>query len=92
MILGGGRRHFFPKDMTDVQYGNRTGRRSDKRNLVEDWVADKFKRNFAYSYVYKNEDFNEIDTEETDYLLGILFQWFSLIFPFIPVFYFSFLF
>ncbi|OQV19073.1 Alkaline phosphatase, tissue-nonspecific isozyme [Hypsibius exemplaris] len=61
----------FLRDSTDVQYTNRTGRRSDKRNLVEDWVADKFKRNFAYSYVHKNEEFNEIDTEETDYLLGL---------------------
>ncbi|XP_055347032.1 alkaline phosphatase-like [Paramacrobiotus metropolitanus] len=71
VILGGGRRHFFPKDVIDVQYVNRTGRRSDMRNLAEDWVADKFRKNFAYSYVWKNEDFNEIDTEETDYLLGL---------------------
>lgn len=70
VILGGGRRHFFPKDTADVQHQNRSGRRSDNRNLAEDWVADKFRRNFAYSYVWKNEDFNEIDADETDYLLG----------------------
>ena len=72
MILGGGRRHFFPKDLTDIQNANRTGRRSDGRNLVEDWVADKFKRNFAYNYVHKNDEFNDVDIEETDYLLGKL--------------------
>lgn len=70
VILGGGRRHFIPRDQTDIQYLNRTGRRSDDKNLIEDWVADKFKRNFAYNYVWRNEEFNEIDTEETDYLLG----------------------
>lgn len=41
VIMGGGRKYMFPKNMSDVEYPNilkHSGTRKDGRNLVQEWV------------------------------------------------------
>ena len=35
VVLGGGRKNFFPEDIPDVEYPNNTGKRLDGRNLTQ---------------------------------------------------------
>ncbi len=37
VMMGGGRRHFLPKEVVDVE--GKKGRRNDNRNLLEEWSA-----------------------------------------------------
>jgi len=39
VALGGGRGNFMPKEMADPEYDDRTGRRSDGRDLTAEWEA-----------------------------------------------------
>ncbi|NHK27646.1 alkaline phosphatase [Parvularcula flava] len=39
VALGGGRGNFMPKEMADPEYENRTGRRTDGRDLTAEWEA-----------------------------------------------------
>ncbi|KAG1656869.1 Procollagen-lysine,2-oxoglutarate 5-dioxygenase 3 [Nymphon striatum] len=70
VILGGGRRHFFPNTTLDKK-SNKANVRTDGRNLVEEWMSDKAKKNSKYSYVTNLEEFNKVDLKTTDYLLGL---------------------
>ncbi|XP_054711104.1 alkaline phosphatase, tissue-nonspecific isozyme-like [Uloborus diversus] len=68
VVLGGGRRHFLSRgsgQQTDM------GRREDGRNLIEEWLKDKKSRDLDYEYVYRKEDFDKVDPEKTDFLLGL---------------------
>lgn len=47
------------------------GRRADKRNLIEDWMKDKKNRHLAHKYVSNKEEFDKVDPNKTDYLLGL---------------------
>lgn len=71
MILGGGRRHFFPKWERDPKRPTDVGRRNDGRNLIEDWQRDKKARDLSYQYVWRKEDFDAVDSNKVDYLLGL---------------------
>lgn len=46
-------------------------RREDKRNLIEDWMKDKKNRHLAHKYVSNKEEFDKVDPNKTDYLLGM---------------------
>ncbi|KAG1667590.1 Alkaline phosphatase, tissue-nonspecific isozyme [Nymphon striatum] len=70
VILGGGRRHFFPNTTLDKK-SNKANVRTDGRNLVEEWMSDKAKKNSKSSYVTNLEEFNKVDLKTTDYLLGL---------------------
>lgn len=41
VILGGGRRNFLPREMVDPEHKDKTGERSDGRNLIEEWQRDQ---------------------------------------------------
>ncbi|CAM1323709.1 ALPL (predicted) [Pycnogonum litorale] len=71
VILGGGRRHFLPETERDPEYPGQFGRRTDGRNLIDDWLASKKSRGQTAEFVWKKEDFDKINTENTDYLLGL---------------------
>lgn len=42
----------------------------DGRNLIEDWKTDKKQRNMKHSVVQNNGELSNLDTENTDYVLG----------------------
>lgn len=68
VALGGGRQNFLPRDGIDPETGQ-PGTRVDNRNLPLRW-----RNRYANSaYVWNKEQFDAIDPDSTDHLLG-LFQ------------------
>ena len=70
VVMGGGRRHFLPKDeaanSTDA-VSTVEGDRTDGRNLVTEWAS-------AYPngvYVFDQTTFDAIDTETTERIFGL---------------------
>lgn len=66
VALGGGRQFFLPRTEPDPEYPQRTGKRRDDRNLIEEW-----KKKFNGTYVWNREQFDAVDSNETSYLLGL---------------------
>ncbi|KAJ3602525.1 hypothetical protein NHX12_030278 [Muraenolepis orangiensis] len=65
VILGGGRKYMFPKNMSDVEYPGQTkhsGTRRDGRNLVQEWKGH---------YVWNKKDLLSLNPTKVDYLLGL---------------------
>ncbi|XP_077988599.1 alkaline phosphatase-like [Glandiceps talaboti] len=69
VVLGGGRRSFMHNLQTDPEYPTSVGRRTDGRDLIQEWLDSK--PEFTAEYVWNEAAFNNIDTEKTDYLLGL---------------------
>ncbi len=73
VAMGGGRRHFIPKDVAfNVEKPAESGAegdRTDGRNLPEEWLAKYADMNVAY--VTDKAEFEAIDTESTDKLFGL---------------------
>lgn len=68
VIMGGGRREFRDSTMMDEE--NDPGFRNDGRDLIAEWLADR--SNFGHaSYVWNRQALNNIDFENTDYLMGL---------------------
>ena len=67
VVLGGGRRSFLPRTMSDPEYPAKTGERDDGRYLTEEW-QDK---NPLSDYVWNKTQFNAIDPYRTEHLLGL---------------------
>jgi alkaline phosphatase len=73
VALGGGRGHFLPKkkdgaDHVDPEYPAAKGRRSDGRDLTEEWLAT---RGPQAAYVWNQTQFAAIDPAKTEHLLGL---------------------
>ncbi|KAL0275007.1 UNVERIFIED_CONTAM: hypothetical protein PYX00_002999 [Menopon gallinae] len=68
VIMGGGRRNFFPYDKTDSQ--GHKGRRRDGQNLIELWKLDKIKKNASYAYVTNRSELLSLKFSP-QYLLGL---------------------
>ncbi|XP_050712963.1 alkaline phosphatase-like isoform X1 [Eriocheir sinensis] len=71
VLMGGGRRHWLPLTDFDREERNQRGRRTDGRNLLDDWVRDKKTRDLNAEYVWNKAQFDKVDPRHTDYLLGI---------------------
>ncbi|KOB67391.1 Alkaline phosphatase, partial [Operophtera brumata] len=69
VILGGGRREFLPNTTNDEE--GTQGRRTDGRNLIQEWQDDKQARNVSYRYVWNRDDLLEASDASPDYLLGL---------------------
>ncbi|VVD00215.1 unnamed protein product, partial [Leptidea sinapis] len=69
VILGGGRREFIPTDTIDEE-GAR-GRRTDGRNLIEEWKADKVNRSASHQYLWNREQLLAANASLPDYVLGL---------------------
>ncbi|XP_049957900.1 membrane-bound alkaline phosphatase-like [Schistocerca serialis cubense] len=69
VILGGGRKMFLPNTTVDEE--GASGRRWDSRNLISEWLDDKSDRDATASYVWNRDQLLAVDTEKTDYLLGL---------------------
>ena len=70
MVLGGGRRHFVPKVVQDVEEPDKEGRRLDGRNLIEEWSRNHRLRNVAAKFVANKEQFDNVDPRKVNHLLG----------------------
>lgn len=66
VALGGGRTRFIPNTATDPEYGV-TGKRKDGRDLTAAWVG----QHSNAQYVWNKAQFDAIDTNTTDHLLGL---------------------
>ncbi|XP_032369763.1 alkaline phosphatase, tissue-nonspecific isozyme [Etheostoma spectabile] len=72
VILGGGRKYMFPKNMSDVEYPDvpkHSGTRKDGRNLVQEWT-DRVKDKKGH-YVWNKKQLLSLNPNSVDYLLGL---------------------
>lgn len=67
VAMGGGRRSFWPRNVEDLEDAGKTGERDDGRNLTEEWVTQYDNAEF----VWNKDQFDAIDTESTEHLLGL---------------------
>ncbi len=66
VALGGGRTKFMPNTMTDPEYPDKKGERTDGRNLI-----DEYQQKFNGLYVWNKAQFDALDTNKTERLLGL---------------------
>lgn len=71
VTMGGGRRAFLPANLTDPEYPDKTGNRKDGRNLTDEWLATRTVANLRAKYVWNLGDFNAVDPDTSDALLGL---------------------
>ncbi|XP_017487431.1 PREDICTED: membrane-bound alkaline phosphatase [Rhagoletis zephyria] len=69
VIMGGGRRNFIDESYSDEEEAE--GRRTDGRNLIEEWLEDKREQCVRAKYVWNKEGLNNVDFNDTEYLLGL---------------------
>lgn len=67
VILGGGRSNFMLKEQADPEAADKTGARTDGRDLVKEWQA---KYNDG-AYVWNKAEFDAIDPAKTGHLFGL---------------------
>lgn len=67
VALGGGRREFLPIDVKDPEYPEKRGKRTDNRNLIDEW-KNRYKEGV---FVSNLEDFNKIKVKDTTRVLGL---------------------
>lgn len=72
VLLGGGRRAFYPTNYSDPETGRTdVNKRNDTYNLVEDWLNIQREKNRKHKFVWKKDDFDNIDVNNVDYVLGL---------------------
>lgn len=75
VILGGGRECFMPNTTFDPEYPDSPedgrGKRIDNRRLIELWKKNKMQRKLKHKYVWNKKDFDKVDPNKVDYLLGL---------------------
>ncbi|XP_014669390.1 PREDICTED: alkaline phosphatase-like [Priapulus caudatus] len=71
VIMGGGRNRLTPNTQADVEDPTLHGKRSDDRNLIDEWTEGMTTNGFNHAYVWNVTQFNDIDPENTEYLLGL---------------------
>ena len=67
IVLGGGRRHLMPVTVVDPEYPNKSGRRTDGRNLIEEWNA----KSDSHAFVYDQAGFDTVDFSSNQRILGL---------------------
>ncbi|XP_016158991.1 PREDICTED: alkaline phosphatase, tissue-nonspecific isozyme [Ficedula albicollis] len=73
VILGGGRKYMYPKNVTDVEYPHEEkhrGTRLDGRNLVQAWKEAKPHGKVA-EYVWRRRELLALNLSRVDFLLGL---------------------
>ncbi len=66
VVLGGGRANFLPRTVNDAEYPDKTGRRTDGRDLVVEWLKKPHT-----AYVTDKPAFDALETTQTRRLLGL---------------------
>ena len=67
VVLGGGRANFLPQYEADPEYESRSGKRTDKRNLINEWIEDKKNRR----YVWSLEGLRSLNPKSSAQILGL---------------------
>ncbi|MEM7080533.1 MAG: alkaline phosphatase [Pseudomonadota bacterium] len=67
VILGGGRVQFLPTDVSDPEYPQVQGRRTDGRNLIEAWLAARDGR----TYVWNSAQFEALRPRAGSQFMGL---------------------
>lgn len=67
VVLGGGRQHLLPADVSDPEYPTKGGRRTDGRNLIEEWSA----KSDAHTFVYDKAGFEAVDFASSKRVMGL---------------------
>ncbi|RWS28738.1 alkaline phosphatase-like protein [Leptotrombidium deliense] len=68
VMMGGGKREFFP---VDCGSHCESGKRTDGRNLVAEWLKQKSVRNLRARYVTTDKQLSALSTKDTDFVLGL---------------------
>ncbi|XP_046488848.1 alkaline phosphatase isoform X1 [Neodiprion pinetum] len=73
VIMGGGRQQLQSNStgLENDEVNTWSCYRQDGRKLIDEWAADKTARNFSNVVVQNNEELFSVDTENTDFLMGI---------------------
>lgn len=66
VVLGGGRTYFLPNTMNDPEYPNVRGKRTDGRNL-----AEEYGQKFGAKLVWNKDQFDAVNPENTKRLAGL---------------------
>ena len=69
VALGGGRRYFQPNTTEDPEYGTKN-RRTDGKDLIAEWEQNQKNNGLDAKYVWRKEEFDNVDPVTTDRLLG----------------------
>lgn len=70
VIYGGGRKNMVSPSVDDP-YSHLKGRRSDGRNLIEDWIRLKKEKKTNSVYINSTRGLRSLDYKKTDYVLGL---------------------
>ncbi|VDI63596.1 alkaline phosphatase, partial [Mytilus galloprovincialis] len=71
VILGGGRRFFLSKNETDPERGDVSSYQRWDTSLVQEWIQDKQYRNKTHAYAWRKKEFDAINPDNTDFVLGL---------------------
>jgi alkaline phosphatase len=67
VAMGGGRQHFLPAEMADLEDEGKTGNRTDKRNLTEEWT----KKSNNHVFVFDKAGLDKVDVKSGAKVLGL---------------------
>lgn len=67
IVLGGGRKHFFPETIADPEESDKHGQRKDGRDLITEWIQ-KYPKG---TYVWNKTGWDNINWSKTDRVLGL---------------------
>ena len=59
----------MPDSERDPEHGE-PGRRQDGRNIIKEWLGWKESRGKTAQYAWNKRDFDAVDPEQTDSLIG----------------------
>ena len=65
LILGGGKRFFLPKNVSN-------GSRTDKRNLIEEYKCKMYNSKKSFAVLQNASDLRQADLAKYDHVLGLL--------------------
>jgi alkaline phosphatase len=68
VVLGGGRKSMIPITEADPEHPHKVGLRMDGRNLIKEWLNTK--DSHRASYVWNKHQFDKLDPDGTDHLIG----------------------
>lgn len=66
VVLGGGRAYFLPNTYTDPEYTTTKGKRTDGRNLAEEFIGK-----FGAQAVWNKAQFDAVNPKTTKHLIGL---------------------
>ncbi|XP_037933854.1 membrane-bound alkaline phosphatase-like [Teleopsis dalmanni] len=69
VVLGGGRRSFLDVHTNDEE--GLPGIRTDKRNLIKEWLSEKKSQGLLANYVWSKKGLQKVDLSKCEYLLGL---------------------